>query len=326
MKLFYYRDPKGNFGDDLNTWIWDLLLPGFRQAHPEVSLIGVGTLLNSQLPLPSGRKLVLGTGTGYGTLPASFPEDEWDLRSVRGPDSAERIGLPLERGILDPAVMLPDLAGLELPEVTPSGRPLFIPHHSNVHRHPWDSVCTRAGVDYLSPCEEAKFVIARIASAPLVLAESMHAAIIADAYRVPWIAVSTSGNLNRPKWMDWARSVGVDLVLHDLFPEFGQAAKALRKLRGRGEPMTDMVVGGKPLPVACEIDELGCAVPPPVPPLTGRKKLRVSLERPFLTGRLRQLAKKPSQLSDDATLAAARARYRTVLEEVRADYGLVAPS
>jgi succinoglycan biosynthesis protein ExoV len=28
MKLFYFKDPAGNFGDDLNLWLWPKVLPG----------------------------------------------------------------------------------------------------------------------------------------------------------------------------------------------------------------------------------------------------------------------------------------------------------
>ena len=34
-------------------------------------------------------------------------------------------------------------------------------------------------------------------------------AILADAFRVPWVAVSTSRSINSFKWQDWAQTVGV---------------------------------------------------------------------------------------------------------------------
>src|SRR5690606_31984382 len=41
----------------------------------------------------------------------------------------------------------------------------------------------------------------------LVIAEAMHAAIIADSYRVPWVSVSSSRRINAFKWQDWAASL-----------------------------------------------------------------------------------------------------------------------
>ena len=31
MKPLYWESQYGNFGDDLNLWLWDFLLPGFRE-------------------------------------------------------------------------------------------------------------------------------------------------------------------------------------------------------------------------------------------------------------------------------------------------------
>ena len=49
MHPYYWESDHGNFGDDLNLWLWDFLLPGFRKVHPEVLLVGVGTVLNEVL-------------------------------------------------------------------------------------------------------------------------------------------------------------------------------------------------------------------------------------------------------------------------------------
>ena len=88
MQPFYWQSQHGNFGDDLNLWLWDNLLPGFRDVHPDVLLVGVGTVLDCAL-LPSGmRKLVIGSGLRYGTLPDLSDKDEWDVRCVRGPLTA----------------------------------------------------------------------------------------------------------------------------------------------------------------------------------------------------------------------------------------------
>ena len=45
MKLVYYQDPKGNFGDDLNPWLWERLLPGRLDDDPSELLVGMGTIL-----------------------------------------------------------------------------------------------------------------------------------------------------------------------------------------------------------------------------------------------------------------------------------------
>lgn len=41
MKPYHWESHHGNFGDDLNLWLWDFLLPGLRDVHPDVLLVGV---------------------------------------------------------------------------------------------------------------------------------------------------------------------------------------------------------------------------------------------------------------------------------------------
>lgn len=207
MKPFYWESEHGNFGDDLNLWLWDFLLPGFRDIHQETMLVGVGTVLNTAL-LPQGiHKLVIGSGFGYGALPDMSDRGEWDVRCVRGPLTAEKVGLDPALGIIDPAVMVSEMPEFQnLPKI--AGK-TFIPHWESAAAGLWPSVCRVAGVHYVDPRGEARSVIRRIAQSEIILAESMHAAILADAFRVPWIAVSTSRAINSFKWNDWARTVGV---------------------------------------------------------------------------------------------------------------------
>ena len=48
MKLHYYKAPQGNFGDGLNEWIWDRLIPGWRNWDEDATLLGVGTILTQR--------------------------------------------------------------------------------------------------------------------------------------------------------------------------------------------------------------------------------------------------------------------------------------
>lgn len=207
MKPFYWESEHGNFGDDLNLWLWDFLLPGFREIHDETMLVGVGTVLNTALLPPGIRKLVIGSGFGYGALPDMSDRSEWDIRCVRGPLTAEKVGIDPALGIIDPAVMVSEMPEFKnLPKIPGT---TFIPHWESAVAGLWPSVCETAGVHYVDPRGEARSVIRRIAQSEIILAESMHAAILADAFRVPWVAVSTSHSINSFKWNDWARTVEV---------------------------------------------------------------------------------------------------------------------
>ncbi|WP_230279986.1 hypothetical protein [Croceicoccus sp. Ery15] len=69
MDLLYFKIASGNFGDDLNDWLWDGLIPGWRDWAPETVLVGLGTVLKQGFVPDDRRKLVLGSGYGYGAAP-----------------------------------------------------------------------------------------------------------------------------------------------------------------------------------------------------------------------------------------------------------------
>jgi succinoglycan biosynthesis protein ExoV len=305
MDLIYYKDPHGNFGDDLNEWIWDQLLPGWQGWDGSTSLLGVGTLLNKKRldPLRDQNLLIVGSGVGYGSIPALPLPTGWDVRSVRGPQSARLLNLPPKAGLLDPAIMIPEFA--EFSAIKTAGAPIFIPHHSSLGRLDWAKACRGAGLDFVSPTENSKGVIRRIAAAPLVIAESMHAAILADSFRVPWIPVRISHLFNASKWDDWAESLELNVTITHLFPQLDATARLLRnhRLARASHPGT-----------ATAPDPVG------VPP-RHRKTVWRRLEGLIVAQRLRTVSQQTPCLSDPAVLAARKADYEKVLERIRADYG-----
>lgn len=56
---------------------------GLRDVHDDVMLVGVGTVLNDTLLPAKQRKLVIGSGYGYGAVPDTST-GFWDIRCVRG--------------------------------------------------------------------------------------------------------------------------------------------------------------------------------------------------------------------------------------------------
>lgn len=302
MDLFHFHIASGNFGDDLNLWLWDEILPGWREAMPGHLLVGVGTLINHKLPR-GVPKVVLGSGVGYGNLPDAALKAECQFVAVRGPRSAKALGLPPEVGIVDPAVLIADLPAFQ--NIPKSARPVFVPHIASVKRADWHKLCEKAEIDYISPQGEAQEVIRKIAAAPLVIAESMHAVILADAFGVPWRAVSISHLFHASKWQDWAESLEVDLQISPMYPVMNRLAGLL--------PKRDRIISGTVSVVQAvrEADQAeGEARKGPLPL---RLRLRIWLERWQATSRLRALAASPGQLSDRTRLEAAKTRYREAL-------------
>lgn len=314
MKPYYWESQHGNFGDDLNLWLWDFLLPGFRAVHPDVLLVGVGTVLNKALLPEAGRKLVIGSGFGYGALPDMRDESLWDIRSVRGPLTAEKVGVSEALGIVDPAVLVADMP--EFSNLPKRHGCSFVPHWESAVAGLWPAVCATAGLNYIDPRGEAKAVIRAIAQSERVVAESMHGAILADAFRVPWVAVSTSDSINSFKWRDWAATVGVS---HRPRPvPLSSRAEAI--VKGASFWGIDYEGYSAARPARGEAGDVAVA------PAAGKPSgmsLRLAAKQVLAvpsTLALWQASRAAPQLSNDACLAARKAQLYDVLEAVRRDY------
>lgn len=208
MQLFYYHAHAGNFGDDLNAWLWERLAPGRWSATSDTLFSGIGTIIGNPMP-PALRVVVFSSGFGYSRPPADWNTEKWDVVAVRGPLTARMLSLPENSAVADGALLLSRLPELApLPEESRSGT-IFVPHHTSIEFPGWDRACALAGIELVDPRDECRKVIERIRSARLVIAESMHAAIIADTLRVPWLPVATSSQIHTFKWLDWSLALKV---------------------------------------------------------------------------------------------------------------------
>lgn len=310
MRPYHWESHHGNFGDDLNLWLWDYLLPGFREVHEQTLLVGVGTVLNPVL-LPAGvHKLVVGSGYGYGTPPDIADSQEWDVRCVRGPLTAKRLGLPPAMGIVDPAVLITEMP--EFRNLPKLHKKTFIPHWESAEFGMWQSVCEPAGLTYLDPRGEAKSVIAHIAQSELIIAESMHGAILADAFRVPWIAVTTSGSINDFKWNDWAASVGVTYAPQQI-PVSTRAEAVAKKSRFWGVKFD----GAQPQMPSGTSGEIVTRTKPAQNGIRGLAKQL--LAAPSVLA-LWQASRAEPKLSPDGALTDLKSRFHDVLDGIRRDY------
>lgn len=315
MQPFYWESAHGNFGDDLNLWLWDFLLPGLRDVHPQTLLVGVGTVLNNAL-LPAGvKKLVVGSGFGYGRAPDLADTAEWDVRAVRGPLTARKLGLHERLGIVDPAVMIADMPEFRDPPT--KGGAIFVPHWESTVGGIWPMVCQDADLTYVEPCGEAKSVIGKIAQADLVVAESMHAAILADTFRVPWVAVTTSQRINDFKWLDWAASLGVRYAPRRI-PISSRAEAITKGARFWGVSFDRR--GNEPEAASGpDAAETMLVEKQDDPRSALRSVAKKMLATPAILA-LRQARKAEPQLSSDRILAERKDRFREVLAGIRRDY------
>lgn len=213
MKLLHYRPPVPNFGDDLNLLLWPSIAPSLfsdetdDRAGREV-FVGIGTIIGID-PGNAARLHVFSSGVGYTSA------DRWrglDVRyhCVRGPVSARVLGLEDRCALTDGAILTP-LSGSFRHSADAAQRDVVVvPHFESMQFPGWDKAAALAGFKLVDPRGSPADVIAALAGARLVLTESLHGAILADAFGVPWRGFAVSRNFSTAKWKDWTASVRVD--------------------------------------------------------------------------------------------------------------------
>lgn len=213
MKLFYYERPDRvtNFGDHLNPWLWNQLLPGVFDEDESTAFVGIGTLLNNLLThrLPKAAKIaVFSSGFGYETSLTTV-DDSWKIYCLRGPLSAQKLGVPAFLAVADGAILI---RRVFKPAANKVYRFAYMPHihHALYGGAAWNSICEQIGFKYIAPYWPIEQVLSVISQTEILLAEAMHGAIVADALRVPWIPIRTSARILAFKWQDWCSSINLE--------------------------------------------------------------------------------------------------------------------
>jgi len=207
VDVYYYKSSQPNLGDDLNAWIWQRLIPERLAISDNTVMLGIGTIIGQRLPAANHR-IIFTSGLGYNPNTPDVHEAGWQVLAVRGPLTASILGLPPEAAVTDGAIFVSLFPEFFTPPEDRYGA-VFVPHISAARAVDWQPICAAAGIEYLDPRDEHFSVLKRIGRARLVLADAMHAAIIADSLRVPWIPLSSSSEINTFKWLDWTLSMGV---------------------------------------------------------------------------------------------------------------------
>jgi succinoglycan biosynthesis protein ExoV len=209
MKLLYWPGIR-NFGDMLNVSIWKHFLGELLDHKEDEVFIGIGSILNTRWNFePYRRKYVLGAGAGYG--PAPKIDASWTIYCVRGPRTAQRLGVNPALGIVDPGILV-RLLELE-PEHGAKRKYAFMPHWSHNY-DAWHCVCRDIGIDFINPQGPVDQVINDIRRTEILITEAMHGAIVADALGRAWIPVRvferSTEHISEFKWFDWCESVKLE--------------------------------------------------------------------------------------------------------------------
>jgi succinoglycan biosynthesis protein ExoV len=134
--------------------------------------------------------------------------EEWTFLAVRGPLTAAKLGLSPEVIVTDSALLLRsqvDVIGERRHAVS------FMPHIISAYSEQWADIAKDVGLNYIDPRSPIEDSLRDIRESELLITEAMHGAIVADAFRVPWIRVQ-SGEHHAPtfKWLDWTQSLGIE--------------------------------------------------------------------------------------------------------------------
>lgn len=205
MRVYHYRHASGitNYGDEIGPWLADRCLPqSGTQLRSDLVLLLCGSLLDSTLI--RGPKLIFGAGYCYGR-PAK-PDPSWDVRFVRGPKTAEVLGLPQVSAITDSAALL----GLFFRRA--HTRKYRISYMPRFDRFVQASAHVRdPRIHLIDPRCDVETVTREIADSEVLVTEALHGAVAADALRIPWVSISVH-SVHDFKWNDWAESL--ELRLH----------------------------------------------------------------------------------------------------------------
>lgn len=207
-----YNNGPVNFGDLLS----EVVLRGLGYEYKPIAqapagapgVLMVGTILDAGRleTLGKGRKVFV-WGTGYRTDEETLrAAPNLHFRAVRGPLTRDTLWLSQSTALGDPALVLPRFFDAPLP----NGQAVSIPH--------WEHADAKAaaGTTLLSPMVDRSKVLdtaLTIARSEFVLTGSLHGAIVAQAYNVPWAFWAENGDKDGYlKWLDWAQFLGLGAI------------------------------------------------------------------------------------------------------------------
>jgi succinoglycan biosynthesis protein ExoV len=205
-----------NFGDDLNLWLWEKLIPGIFDQDESSIFVGIGTILNDGVPQAS-RTVVFGSGVGYGTTLPKV-DSTWKIYCVRGPLSARALGLDSSFAVADAGMLLDKVYRKKA--VGCKFKYSLMPHALSTQDggRVFERVCGDVGVELIDARDPIEVVLDKISNTEVLLTEAMHGAIAAEALGVPWVPIATRKFIYPFKWHDWCASMSLEYKPEHLLP------------------------------------------------------------------------------------------------------------
>ena len=228
MKLTYHTG--NNFGDKLNPYIFERIMPNTFDDDESIIFVGIGSILGFEKVKRANKKVVFSSGYSYMDPPEI--DNSWDILCVRGPLTAETLNINEKYAICDGAILL---SQFNYPSYNKKFNFSYMPHVGSERYFDWGGVCSEVGYNFISPTEDTESIIRQVMQSRVLFSEAMHGAIVADALRTPWVAVKSYRDIDDFKWRDWAQSVELPynpVKLPSMFRQDIIYNKILKRVRG----------------------------------------------------------------------------------------------
>ncbi len=208
LRLMQPIDSIGGFSNDFNQLLWPTLAPDLFAEAASDCFLGAGT----SLPVRTREPGTVHVFSGGAASAASYSRPENHLLwCVRGPLTAHAFGGEPATAITDGIILAPQLAR-QRPAIGAYSIGVMPRYESLLHPG-WPEASEQAGFELLSPVGPPLDIVDQVRSLELLLTESLHGAILADTFGVPWLPFATNADFNQFKWVDWAMSVQTTLKL-----------------------------------------------------------------------------------------------------------------
>lgn len=209
MNIYHYKSETGNVGDDLNVHLWPQVIGKIELPRPDDDeiLVGIGTVLDDRFDRYK-RKIVAGAGArSFESAPRL--DSTWEIIFVRGPLTAQALGLPNSVAITDPAYLAAHY--LPRPTISEPHKIGIVPYFSGV-TNSWHKIAKRLDADLISPHLPYEDFINLLSRCRVVLTESLHGAVFSDMLGIPWIPITGVNFLYERethyfKWIDFCSSI-----------------------------------------------------------------------------------------------------------------------
>jgi hypothetical protein len=190
----FWHVGRPNFGDDINPTFFGRLIGArvrFAPDRTQPHVLGAGSILGHATP----TSVVCGSGF---LRPPRGPLRPGELVAVRGALSAEACGADDRTLLGDPLVLIDQFVERPAPRRTFG----FVPHVTAVAR--WRRLAGR-DVPLIDPAWDPWRTVAEIAACEVIVSQSLHGLIVADAMGIPnvWVAPGDEMSGGRFKFDDY---------------------------------------------------------------------------------------------------------------------------